>query len=93
MLTALDDPAGGFRDVPAGEWSSETGRRQRLTGMCDPGGECRDLFGVGEGPAKAAAEAKQETTSDGNSDERQDSRLDVFRKALPVFYQESQVGV
>ena len=45
MLTALDGPAGGFRGMPAGEWSSETGRRQRLTGICGPGGECRDLFG------------------------------------------------
>ena len=30
-------------------------------GVRDPGGERRHRFGVGEGPAKAVAEAKQET--------------------------------
>ncbi len=39
--------------MAAGERSSETGRRQRLVGIHDPGGERRRLFGVGKGPAEA----------------------------------------
>jgi hypothetical protein len=59
-FTLLAHPAAGFRGVPAREWSSRSGRRQRLFGMHDPGGERRLLFGVGEDPAEAVAGAKQE---------------------------------
>ena len=44
--------------MPARRRGSEAGRRQRLAEVRDPGGECRHLFGVGEGPAEAVAEAK-----------------------------------
>ena len=60
MFTLLAGPPEGFRGVPAGGWAGEAGRRQRLVGIRDPGGIRRRLFGVGEGPAKAVAEAKQE---------------------------------
>ncbi len=55
-------PQGGFRGGLARRRGGEDGRRQRLFGICDPGGERRHLFGVGEGPAEAAAGAKQERT-------------------------------
>ncbi len=61
-FTLLADPGRGFGGVAAGEWSNETGRRQRLVGIHHPGGERRLLFGVGEGPTKAIAEAKQGRT-------------------------------
>jgi hypothetical protein len=59
MFTLLAGPPGGFRGVPAEEWAGEIGRRQRLAGIHDPGGERHHLLGVGEGPAEVAAEAKQ----------------------------------
>ncbi len=59
-FTLLDAAAGGFRGVPATGWGGEDGRRQRLIGIHDPSGERRLLFGVGEGPTEAVAEAKQE---------------------------------
>jgi hypothetical protein len=59
--TLLADPGGGFRGVPSEGWVGEVGRRQRLAGVHDSGGERRLLFGVGEGPAEAVAEAKQVT--------------------------------
>ncbi len=55
-------PAEGFSGGPAGEWHSETGRRQRLVGVRDPGGKRRLLFGAGKGPAEAVARTKQEST-------------------------------
>ena len=58
-FTLLGGPAGGSRGVPAGQWGGEDGRRQRLIGRGDPGGERRLLFGAGEGPTEAGAEAKQ----------------------------------
>lgn len=58
-FTFLAGPGGGFRGVPAGQWSSETGRRQRLAGIHHPGGGRRHLFGAGQGPADAVAGAKQ----------------------------------
>ena len=58
-FTLLDDAVRGFRAVPAEGWVGEAGRRQRLVGIHDPGGERRRLFGVGEGPAEGVAEAKQ----------------------------------
>ena len=61
-LTALGGTAWGFRGVPRGRWGSEAGRRRQLVGLRDPGGVCRRLFGVGEGPAEAAAGAKQMRT-------------------------------
>jgi len=61
-FTLLDDAVRGFRAVPAEGWVGEAGRRQRLVGIHDPGGERRRLFGVGEGPAEAAAGAKQMRT-------------------------------
>jgi hypothetical protein len=60
MFTVLAGPAGGFGAVAAGGRVGEAGRRQRLTGVHDPGGQHRRLFGVGEGPTEAVAEAKQE---------------------------------
>jgi hypothetical protein len=59
-LTALAASAWGFRGVPPGGWISEAGRRQRLIQIRNPGGVCRRLFGVGEGPAEAVAGAKQD---------------------------------
>ncbi len=49
----------GLGGVPAEGWVGEIRRRQRLAGRHDPSGECRHLFGAGEGPAEALAEAKQ----------------------------------
>ncbi len=60
--TLLDDAVRGFGGAAAGGRVGEIGRRQRLTGVCDPGGERRHLFGVGEGPTEAVAEAKQGRT-------------------------------
>ncbi len=62
LFTLLDDAAGGFGGVLAGGWVGEISRRQRLAGIRDPGGERRHLFGAGEGPTKAVAEAKQGRT-------------------------------
>jgi len=63
-LTALSDRVRGARGVAAGAWDGEVGRRQRLVGVHYPGGVSRHLFGVGEGPTEAVAEAKQETDND-----------------------------
>ncbi len=60
-LTALGWTPPGLRGVPPGRWIGEASRRQRLTGRRNPGGERRHLFGAGEGPAEALAEAKQDT--------------------------------
>ena len=49
----------GFGGAAEGSWVGQAGRRQRLAGVRDPGGVRRHLFGVGEGPAEAGAEAKQ----------------------------------
>jgi len=62
ISTLLAGPAGDFGGVPAGGWAGEMSRRQRLVGIRDPSGERRLLFGVGEGPTEAVAEAKQERT-------------------------------
>jgi hypothetical protein len=43
-------------DVATG---TRIGRRQRPIGTCEAGGECRHLFGGGEGPAEATAVDKQ----------------------------------
>ena len=59
-FTLLASSRGSFSGGPAGEWDDEPGRRQRLLGTHDPGGECRHLFGVGEGPTEVVAGAKQE---------------------------------
>ncbi len=59
-FTLLDDAGRAFGGAAAGGWSGEIGRRQRLAGARDPGGARRLLFGVGEGPADAIAEAKQD---------------------------------
>ena len=58
-FTLLAASARGFRGVAATGWDDQTGRRQRLAGIHHPGGERRYLFGVGEGPTEAVAEAKQ----------------------------------
>jgi hypothetical protein len=58
-LTVLGATLRGFGGVPPGRSIGDASRRQRLTGSCDPGGGRSHLFGVGEGPAKAVAEAKQ----------------------------------
>ena len=60
-FTLLDDAMRGIAGAAAGGWRSEIGRRQGLAGTHGPGGGRRHLFGVGGGPTKAAAEAKQET--------------------------------
>jgi hypothetical protein len=59
-LTALGATPWSLGGVPPGSWISDASRRQRLTGIRDPGGECHRLFGAGEGPAEAAAGAKQD---------------------------------
>jgi hypothetical protein len=60
ICTLLDDAVRGFEGAAAEGWDGEFGRRQRLAGVYDPGGKRRRLFGVGEGPTEAVAEAKQE---------------------------------
>jgi hypothetical protein len=60
-LTVLGGTPRGLRGVPAWERGDEAGRRQRLVGIRDAGGERRRLFGVGEGPTDAIAGAKQES--------------------------------
>ncbi len=59
IYTLLAGPPGNFRDAPAREWGGEIGRRQRLAGVHHAGGASRHLFGAGDGPAEAVAEAKQ----------------------------------
>ncbi len=59
-LTLLVAPAWGIGRHAAGGWSGEGGRRQPVVGLDGSGGERRHLFGVGEGPTEAVAEAKQE---------------------------------
>ncbi len=59
-LTALAALGWGLRGAAAGRWCGEPGRRQRLAGVHHAGGASRHLFGAGEGPAKAVAEAKQD---------------------------------
>jgi len=59
-LTFLGGTAGSLRGAGARGWTGEVGRRQRLIGMREPGGERRHLFGVGEGPAEAVAGARQD---------------------------------
>jgi hypothetical protein len=58
-FTLLDDAMRGSGDAAAGSWVGKAGRRQRLAMVCDRGGKRRLLFGIGEGPAEAAAGAKQ----------------------------------
>jgi hypothetical protein len=60
-LTVLGGTPQGLGGVPARGRDNEAGRRQRFVGICDPGGASRHLFGVGEGPAEAVAEARQES--------------------------------
>jgi hypothetical protein len=45
----------------AGRGAAEAGRRDRLAGVHDSGGERRLPFGAGEGATEAVAEAKQES--------------------------------
>lgn len=59
-FTLLDDAMRGFGGAAAGGEVGEAGRQRQLVGLRDPGGVRRRLFGVGEGPAEAVAEAKQE---------------------------------
>jgi len=58
-FTLLDVALGGLGGVPAEGWVGEISRRQRLVGIHHPGGVGRLLFGAGEGPTEAVAEAKQ----------------------------------
>ncbi len=60
-FTLLGGPAGDISHSAAGGWAGEAGRRRKLFALHDPGGERRLLFGVGEGPAEAVAEAKENT--------------------------------
>ena len=59
-LTVLGGRVRGSGGAAAGGWGGEAARRQRSVGIHDPGGKCRHLFGAGEGPAEAVAEAKQD---------------------------------
>ena len=59
-FTRLGNAVRGFGGAAAGRSASEAGRRQRLVGMRDPGGEHRHVLGVGESPAEAVTGAKQE---------------------------------
>ena len=58
-FTLLDAAVRGFRGVPAEGWVGQPGRQRQRVGLYVPGGERRLLFGVGEGPTEAVAEAKQ----------------------------------
>jgi len=60
MFTLLDDAVRGFGGAAAREWAGKADRQRQLLGLHDPGGGRRHLFGVGEGPAEAAAGAKQQ---------------------------------
>jgi hypothetical protein len=60
-FTLLANHRGSFRGMPIVGRDDEPGRTQHFAGIRDPGGECRHLFGVGEGPTEAVAEAKQES--------------------------------
>ena len=59
-FTLLGGLAGAFRGAAARGRIDEASRRQRLIGTCDRDGVSRCLFGEGEGPTEAVAEAKQE---------------------------------
>jgi hypothetical protein len=59
-FTLLGDAKWAFGRAAESSGVGEAGRRQRLAGIHDPGGERRHLFGAGEGPAEAVAEAKQD---------------------------------
>ena len=59
-FTLLGDAMRGFGGAAAERRAGEVGRRQRLVGIRDCGGERRHLFGAGEGPTEAVAEAKQD---------------------------------
>ncbi len=54
-------PGRGHQPFCGRGWAGEAGRRRKLFALHDPGGERRLLFGVGEGPAEAVAEAKENT--------------------------------
>jgi hypothetical protein len=58
-FTLLDDVVRVSGGAAAEGWVGDAGRRQRLTGIHDPGGECRHLFGADEGPAEAGAKQKR----------------------------------
>ncbi len=53
--------AGGIGHRAAERWGGEGDRRRQVIGPDIAGGERRYLFGVGQGPAEAVAEAKQES--------------------------------
>jgi hypothetical protein len=59
-FTLLDDVVRVSGGAAAEGWVGDAGRRQRLTGIHDPGGECRHLFGADEGPAEAGAKQESE---------------------------------
>ena len=59
--TLLDDAMQGFGGAAASDGIGEADRQRRVIGLSHPGGERRHLFGAGEGPAEAVAEAKQES--------------------------------
>ena len=80
IYTLLDDAVGGFAGGPAAGWVGEDGRRHRLAGRHDPSGGRRLLFGVGEGPAEAGAEAKQGCI--GNADRLRSRERLVWKSRL-----------
>jgi hypothetical protein len=63
-FTLLAGPAEGSGHPAAGGWSSKGDRRRQLVELPGADNERRHLFGAGEGPAEAAAAAKQETDND-----------------------------
>ncbi len=58
-MAATIRPGGLLNFYRRAAWA---GRRRILVGLRDVGGVRRHPFGVGEGPAEAVAEAKQEST-------------------------------
>ncbi len=54
-LTSLDNALRGFGGIATGGRLGDAAQRRQFAGRRDLGDERRHLFGVGEGPAEAAA--------------------------------------
>jgi hypothetical protein len=88
-LTALGGTAWGFGGLGARSLIGEADRRRRLLGLRDLGGVCRRLFDVGEGPAEAVAEAKQDSVCLSSGGRTASYRLNSVRKP---FQEMARVG-